>query len=128
MGNRGRSPYVTGRLSTSGGGMADEAAGEKAAKLVTVTTTISGATPLPAPSGANFFHFVRVGDEYQFLIGAVNLQSLHDIRTQAAPPTVDPMITHRFILSSFGFKQLSAAVAALQTGQTHEPPVLGGEP
>jgi hypothetical protein len=69
--------------------------------------------PLPAPEGANFFHFTVVNQEVQFLVGSINLLKLNEARGKAGETLIVPEITHRFTLSPMGFTQLKVQVDAI---------------
>ena len=76
---------------------------------------ITAETPLPDPIGANFFHFTLVGTELQLLIGSINLLQMHEIKTNPSGKshTLIPHVSHRFLMSPFGFAQLKAQVDGL---------------
>ncbi len=73
-----------------------------------VSVTVPADLPLPAPEGANFFHFTVAGDEVQLLVGSVNLLRLHEAKSLGENLKIVPDITHRFLLSSIGFSALKA--------------------
>lgn len=75
-----------------------------------IKVRIDSETAVPAPEGVNFFYFTRIADEYQLLVGNVNLMRLHEMTTGEAPFEFEPQITHRFLMSQFGFDRLKAAL------------------
>ena len=68
--------------------------------------------PVPPPTGAHFFHLTTLEGEYQLLIGYVNLHSV--LKSGEGGPPVVPMITHRLMLTQFGFDQLTLRVDELR--------------
>lgn len=76
--------------------------------------------PLPAPEGANFFHFTHIQGEVEMLVGYVDLnrlwalsQDYEDASDEEELPShvsVKPEITHRLVLSANGFKTLKDRV------------------
>ena len=71
--------------------------------------------PLPHPLGANFFHFTRVGEEVQMLVGSVNLLRLHEAsrRPTGDPLVIVPDIVARYTLSPLGLASLQSQLAQL---------------
>lgn len=83
---------------------------EEASKTTKVSVTVPSDLPLPPVLGANFFHFTTIGMEIQFLVGSVNLLQLHEAKKQGESVLILPDISHRFLLSSFGFEQLKRQI------------------
>lgn len=65
---------------------------------------------LPAPEGANYFQFAYAGGEVQFLVGAVDLTDIHQLRTGGKGGVVRARTTHRFLLSMQAFTNLRAQI------------------
>lgn len=75
-----------------------------------ISVSVPGNLPMPAPEGANFFHFTVVGGEVQLLVGSINLLRLHEAKRNQETATIVPQITHRFLLSPLGFAQLKSSL------------------
>lgn len=80
-----------------------------------VSVTVPADLPLPAPEGANFFHFTVAGDEVQLLVGSVNLLRLHEAKALGETLKIVPDITHRFLLSPMGFSTLKKQMEQIAT-------------
>jgi len=80
-----------------------------------VMVAITADTPVPPSAAANFFHFTVVGPEIQFLVGTVNLLKFHDAKEREDGPSIYPDISHRFMMSSFGFAQLKQQIDEIAT-------------
>ncbi len=81
-----------------------------------VSVTIPANLPLPAPEGANFFHFSVVGNEVHMLVGTLNFLRLLEARQRLdsnESTVIVPDITHRFLLSPQGFEGLRLQIGEI---------------
>ncbi len=65
---------------------------------------------LPNPEAANWFHFARVGADFQMLVGYVDLYAVHrlseSIKNHGESFDITADVTHRFVMSERGIRFL----------------------
>jgi hypothetical protein len=89
--------------------MTDKPQDEKVSEL-TIESEIRGGQQLPPALGANYFQISRIATEVHLLVGTIDPLQVHLATKGQIPPKVTADVTHRFLLSSFGFWQLKRIV------------------
>lgn len=95
--------------------MADQEVGKLGFHLL---VGIEDDTPRPAPEAANWFQVSRLEQDFQMLVGYLDLQKIASLRESApntGEVTMHPDVTHRFLISWRGFFILRAMIEDLVT-------------
>jgi len=71
-------------------------------------------TDLPKPEAANWFHFARAGNEFQMLLGYIDVYAVHRlaeaIKKGGKPFDIKAEVTHRVLMSERAVRFLKSQV------------------